>query len=47
MSYVGKWVFHSIGTVNDSDEAVFLSAEEYLNRCRTSTNQTRKLSQTN
>ena len=30
MSYVGKWVFHSIGTVNDSDEAVFLSAEEYL-----------------
>ena len=30
MSYVGKWVFHSIGTVNDSDEAVFLGAEEYL-----------------
>ena len=30
MSYVGKWVFHSIGMVNDSDEAVFLSAEEYL-----------------
>lgn len=30
MSYVGKWVFHSIGTVNDSDEVVFLSAEEYL-----------------
>ena len=31
MSYVGKWVFHSIGMVNDSDEVVFLSAEEYLN----------------
>ena len=30
MSYVGKWVFHSIGTVNDSDEAVFLGAEGYL-----------------
>lgn len=30
MSYIGKWVFHSIGTVNDSDEAVFLGAEEYL-----------------
>ena len=30
MSYVGKWVFPSICTVNDSDEVVFLSAEEYL-----------------
>ena len=30
MSYVGKWVFHSIGMVNDSYEMVFLSAEEYL-----------------
>ena len=30
MSYVGKWVFHSIGMVNDSDEVVFLNAEEYL-----------------
>lgn len=30
MSYIGKWVFHSIGMVNDSDEMVFLSAEEYL-----------------
>ncbi len=30
MSYVGKWVFHSIGTVADSDEMVFLGAEEYL-----------------
>ena len=30
MSYVGKWVFHSIGMVNDSDEMVFLSGEEYL-----------------
>ena len=31
MSYVGKWVFHSIGMVNDSDEMVYLSTEEYLN----------------
>ena len=30
MSYVGKWVFHSIGMVNDSDEMVFLSADDYL-----------------
>lgn len=30
MSYAGKWVFHSIGTVNDSDEVEFLSAEEYM-----------------
>ena len=30
MRYVGKWVFHSIGMVNDSDEMVYLSAEEYL-----------------
>ena len=30
MSYVGKWVFHSIGMVNDSDEVELLSAEEYL-----------------
>ena len=30
MSYVGKGVFHSIGMVNDSDEVVFLSAEEYM-----------------
>lgn len=31
MSYVGKWVFHSIGTMNDNDEIVYLNAEEYLN----------------
>ena len=31
MSYVGKWVFHSIGVLNDSDEMVYLGAEEYLN----------------
>jgi len=30
MSYVGKWVFHSIGMMNDSDEMEFLSAEEYM-----------------
>lgn len=31
MRYVGRWVFHSIGTFNDSDEMVYLEAEEYLN----------------
>lgn len=30
MSYVGKWVFHSIGTINEKDEWVYLNAEEYL-----------------
>ena len=30
MRYVGKLVFHSIGMMNDSDEMVYLSAEEYL-----------------
>ena len=30
MRYVGKWVFHSIGMVNDSDEMVYFNAEEYL-----------------
>ena len=32
MSYLGKWKFHSIGTVDDeTDERVWLNAEEYLN----------------
>ena len=31
MSYVGKWVFHSVGMMNENDEMVYLSAEEYLN----------------
>ena len=30
MRYTGKWVIHSIGTMNDSGEMVYLSAEEYL-----------------
>lgn len=30
MRYVGKWVFHSIGAVTDSDEMVYLSTEDYL-----------------
>lgn len=29
MSYMGKWVFHSIGTFGD-EEMVYLNAEEYL-----------------
>ena len=45
MRYTGKWVFHSIGIVNDSDEMVYLSAEEYLHRCRMSMNRTKKQSQ--
>ena len=31
MEHVGTWVFHSIGAMNDNDEMVYLSAEEYLN----------------
>jgi len=30
MSFVGRWVFHSIGTINDDCEMVYMSAEEYL-----------------
>ena len=30
MRYVGKWVFHSMGAVTDSDEMVYLSTEDYL-----------------
>ena len=30
MRYVGKWVFHSIGAVTDSDEMVYLSTEDFL-----------------
>ena len=30
MSYVGKWVFHSIAAMNDSDEMEYLTADEYL-----------------
>jgi len=32
MSYVGKWKFHSIGTVDDETcERVWLNAEDYMN----------------
>lgn len=31
MSYVGKWVFHSIGAMNENDELVYMGAEEYIN----------------
>ncbi len=30
MRYVGKWVFHSIGIVADSDKMIYLSTEDYL-----------------
>ena len=32
MNYVGKWKFHTIGTVDDeTNERVWLNAEEYMN----------------
>ena len=31
MRYVGKWVFHSVGMMDENDEMVYMSAEEYLN----------------
>ena len=32
MTYVGKWQFHSIGTVDDETcERVWMNAEEYMN----------------
>ena len=30
MNYVGKWRFHSIGVINESDSLTYISAEEYL-----------------
>ncbi|MBE6952812.1 MAG: hypothetical protein E7452_04570 [Ruminococcaceae bacterium] len=30
MSFVGKWVVHSIGTISDEDTMVYLTPEEYL-----------------
>ena len=30
MSYVGKWIFNSIGVIMDSDEIVYLNSENYL-----------------
>ena len=30
MRYVGKWIVHSIGTTTDSDEMIYLSAEDYM-----------------
>ena len=30
MDHIGTWVFHSIAAMNDNDEMVYLSAEEYL-----------------
>ena len=31
MPYVGKWVFHSIMSMDESGKTTFLNAEEYLN----------------
>ncbi len=30
MNYIGKWSFHSFGTLDENDTLVYLSAEEYL-----------------
>lgn len=30
MSYIGKWVFHSMGSRDEDNNLVYLSAEEYL-----------------
>ena len=30
MNYVGKWMFHSIGVLNDNDELAYLDAQGYL-----------------
>lgn len=31
MRYTGKWVFHSMGALNENDEMVYMGAEEYIN----------------
>jgi len=31
MRYIGKWSFHSIGMITESDEMVYFGAEDYLN----------------
>lgn len=31
MAYIGTWVFHSIGAMDDDGNMVYLGAEEYLN----------------
>ena len=28
--YIGKWVFHSVGVVNESNKLIYLSADEYI-----------------
>ncbi|MBE5938835.1 MAG: hypothetical protein E7266_00420 [Lachnospiraceae bacterium] len=30
MNYIGTWEFHSVGTLNENDEMVYMGAEEYL-----------------
>ena len=30
MSYIGKWIFHSVMTFDENDMPVYLNAEEYL-----------------
>lgn len=30
MNYIGKWRFHSIGVIDESDSLTYMNAEEYL-----------------
>ena len=30
MSYIGKWIFHSVGQIDESDTLTYMNAEEYL-----------------
>lgn len=31
MNFTGRWIFHSIGAMNENDEIVYMNAEEYIN----------------
>ena len=31
MEYVGKWKFHSIGSIDENDNLIYLNSEEYIN----------------
>lgn len=31
MNYIGKWIFHSIGVIDESGKLTYMNKEEYLN----------------
>lgn len=31
MSYIGKWIFHSVGQVDENEVMTYMTADEYLN----------------